>query len=123
MEDNGSVLPEALTEIMKSPEMEAVLSALGAGGQKSEDKKESLALPPDFMEKLPAVLSALSGLGMGMPGASVPQKPSGGAVDRRKNLLRALRPYLNPKRRSVVDSLISLDSLSGLLSNSGKGEK
>ena len=122
MEDMGNILPEALTEIMKSPDMEAVLSALGVG-QKKEDPKENFTLPPDFLEKLPAVMSALSGLGIGMPGKNAPEKKPDGAGDRRKNLLRALRPYLSPERSSVVDSLISLDSLSGLLSNSGKGEK
>lgn len=118
MPDNfdGGGLPEILQNLMKSPEIGNILSSM-----KSEKQEASVpspdggfSLPPDLMEKLPSVISALSGIGLGSTPAFSPPKNSGG--QQRKALLKALRPYLSPKRQTVVDSLIGLDGLTGLFS-------
>ena len=81
------------------------------------------SLSPDMLAKLPAILSMLSGMGIGTqtaeeksddnaPKGSTPV--SAGDDAQRKALLRALRPYLSPKRRSVVDSMLQLGDLTKL---------
>lgn len=82
------------------------------------------SLSPEMLAKLPAVLSVLSGIGAGKSAADSGQqneddtaKPlpdTAGDDAHRKALLRALRPYLNPKRRSVVDSMLQLGDLTKL---------
>ncbi len=119
--ENG--IPSVLSEIMKSPEAMGIIDALKE--RTDEEKKDApgneggdFSLPPDFLEKLPAVMSALAGTGLFPP----PKKETGliGGDRGRKALLKALRPYLCKRRQAVVDSLIGLDTLSGLLGASGK---
>ncbi len=101
---------------------------------KSETKAEEAAaqvqmpsLSPEMLAKLPAIMSMLSGMGIGASD-SVPKdggapketeeeestKKAGSDDAQRKALLRALRPYLNPKRRAVVDSMLQLGDLTKL---------
>lgn len=120
---NSGELPDVLSKLMTSPEIGNILSALKNDGEEKSEETGAFSLPPDFMEKLPSVMAALNGMGFGnsSPAPQPPKKSSGG--QQRKALLKALRPYLSPKRQSVVDGLLSLDGLSGLFSNiERKGE-
>ena len=103
-----------------TPALPAETGASGAG----EEAAKLPAIPPELLLKLPALLSALSG------GAHSPeQKPaSGGEGDAKESaatpgedvhrtaLLQALRPYLNSKRRAVVDGMLQLGDLAKLFS-------
>lgn len=137
MQDKEDILPSELLEIMKSPQMESIMETLRQSGAFSGKEAEGenapqtadasaggLNLPPDFAQKLPAIISALSGMGLGQPQKNEGRKSGGqNGNEQRKALLKALKPYLSPKRRSVVESMLGLESLSGLLGvmgNSGK---
>ncbi|MBS5724613.1 MAG: hypothetical protein KHW59_02400 [Clostridiales bacterium] len=96
----------------------------GTEETKIEEPQQTMpSLSPDMLAKLPAILSMLSGMGIGTqaadqktddstPGEGTPV--STGDDAQRKALLRALRPYLSPKRRSVVDSMLQLGDLTKL---------
>ncbi len=94
----------------------------------SRDSAEGLSqtmptLSPDMLAKLPAVMSMLSGMGVATQNtekkndsgdsAKEAEKPAVGDAQR-KALLRALRPYMNDKRRNVIDSMLQLEDLTKL---------
>ena len=95
---------------------------------KTEEKAAQVQTPslsPEMLAKLPAIMSMLSGMGIGatdtgQKDGGVPKeegeeaKKAGSDDAQRKALLRALRPYLNPKRRTVVDSMLQLGDLTKL---------
>lgn len=126
-----NTLPDAITELMKSPEIMNILSSLRGEEQMEKtsdkisagsDETGNFNLSPEIAAKLLPIMAALSG--KSAPQISEKKEPEGG--ERRKMLLRALRPYLNPKRQSALDSLIKLDCLSGLfgsLPEIGGGDK
>lgn len=133
MSDN--ILPDEITKLMKSPEIAAILASIGgenaAKSPPEAPPEEGFSLPPDFSEKLPAIMAALSAMGNGKESRETATAPlmamrgeSASPVGaQRKALLRALRPYLNGKRQKVIDSLIALDGISGLLSEIPGGTK
>lgn len=122
-----NTLPDAITELMKSPEIMNILSSLRGEGQQEQSAENipetgNFSLPPEIAAKLLPMMAALSGAAA--PQKSEKKEPEGGT--RRNTLLRALRPYLNPRRQSALDSLIKLDCLSGLFgsfSETGGGGK
>ena len=76
----------------------------------------SLLSSPEILSKLPSILSALGGLsGKGAPPPSQPEKKHDS--DRRIALLLALRPYLSPRRREIIDYLIKMNKLGELFKN------
>ena len=96
---------------------------------KTEEKAVPMQMPslsPEMLAKLPAIMSMLSGMGIGASDSEPkdggtpkkesedPEKKSGSDDAQRKALLRALRPYLNTKRRTVVDSMLQLGDLTKL---------
>ncbi|MCI8610374.1 MAG: hypothetical protein HFE66_00460 [Clostridiales bacterium] len=98
-----------------------------AGTEETATSVQVPSLSPEMLAKLPTVMSMLSGMGIGAPTAdqkdgdsvqnkeeNAPQKDGSGGDAHRKALLRALRPYLNPKRRTVVDSMLQLGDLTKL---------
>lgn len=77
------------------------------------DPLSSLLSNPEILSKLPTILSALGGLsGKGAPPSPQPEKKHDG--DRRIALLLALRPYLSPRRREIIDYLIRMNKLGEL---------
>lgn len=159
MSEKDDVLPSALLEIMKSPQVGEILASLrtsegggdgtdaadggignsdggsvGNGGGVGIAERQTLPsfdgfgglnLPPDFMEKLPGVISAISAMGFGSSAdrEKRPPRTSAKGNEQRKALLKALKPYLSPKRQTVVDSMLGLESLTGLLGNVGGNGK
>lgn len=106
--------------------------------QDNQGGKSSLSIPPDILDKLPSMLSALSGMGLdpsklmsaaasfgsAAPSLAPSGKESGENARRndarrnekqRKALLTSLRPYLNERRRGIVDNMMKLEGLTGLL--------
>ena len=107
----GDAIPAAVTE-------ETADHPDNKHGGSAEGLQQSMpALSPDMLAKLPAVMSMLSGIGAagqntdkksdGGESAQEAEKPAVGDAQR-KALLRALRPYLNDKRRNVSDSKLQL---------------
>lgn len=62
-------------------------------------------IPPDIMEKLPSIMSGLSG------GKSPPKKSGS---DNMTRLMRALKPYLSGRRKDAIDSIITIAELGSL---------
>ena len=113
----GDAIPAAVTE-------ETADHPDNKNGGSAEGLQQSMpALSPDMLAKLPAVMSMLSGMGAagqntdkksdGGESAQEAEKPAVGDAQR-KALLRALRPYLNDKRRNVIDSMLQLEDLTKL---------
>lgn len=96
----------------------------------------SFNIPPELMSKLPQMISALSDMGLdpaklmsaassfgGAPAQRQKENAEAGFADakgrhnekQRKALLNSLRPYLNEKRRGIVDNMLKLEGLTGLL--------
>ena len=113
----GDAIPAAVTE-------ETADHPDNKNGGSAEGLQQSMpALSPDMLAKLPAVMSRRSGIGAagkntdkksdGGESAQEAEKPAVGDAQR-KALLRALRPYLNDKRRNVIDSMLQLEDLTKL---------
>lgn len=96
----------------------------------------SFSIPPELMSKLPQMISALSGMDLDPAKLMSAASSFGGAAShgqgknaeagfaddkrrhnekQRKALLNSLRPYLNEKRRGIVDNMLKLEGLTGLL--------
>ncbi len=75
MTPNGNLdgLPEMIKKLAESPEIAEIIKNAGIGEVREElqppqeQKNESFSLPPDFMDKLPMVMAALQGSGIGVP--------------------------------------------------------
>ena len=113
----GDAIPAAVTE-------ETADNPYNKNGGSEEVLQQSMpALSPDMLATLPSVMSMLSGIGAaaqntdkksdGGESAQEAEKPAVGDAQR-KALLRALRPYLNDKRRNVIDSMLQLEDLTKL---------
>lgn len=123
--DIQSGLPEKILEMMQSPEIKGIINSLKSGDGGTQDDTntvpiqpagtDALGLSPDMLSKLPAVISALSGMGMGKAEKPSPLSGLSAKEKQRKALLLALKPYLSPKRRSLVDAILGIDSLTGIL--------
>lgn len=113
---------------------QSVPVATSSGAQNSA--AGSFNIPPELMSKLPQMISALSGMGLdpaklmsaassfgGAPAQRQKENAEAGFADakgrhnekQRKALLNSLRPYLNEKRRGIVDNMLKLEGLTGLL--------
>ena len=91
----------------------------GAAGSKAAEAGESLggasdgaslvgAIPPELIAKLPLILKALNTMSAPLPQrVERPETPEA--------LLCALRPYLNERRRQLLDTMIRIPRLSGTL--------
>ena len=123
MDTQGS-LGDILNSLMQNPEIMKTVQSF-AKGEGSDSQKEEVPsvsevnapgadfqIPPEILSKLPAMMSALSGMGMG--GIPKIDSKDGPKADR-KELLRALRPFLSEKRCSVIDSLLQFEGLYGVL--------
>lgn len=113
---------------------QSVPVATSSGAQNSA--AGSFNIPPELMSKLPQMISALSGMGLDPAKLMSAASSFGGATShqqrenaeagfadakgrhnekQRKALLNSLRPYLNEKRRGIVDNMLKLEGLTGLL--------
>ncbi|MGN1082877.1 MAG: hypothetical protein ACI4SJ_04960, partial [Candidatus Avispirillum sp.] len=106
---------------------QSVPVATSSGAQNSA--AGSFNIPPELMSKLPQMISALSGMGLDPAKLMSAASSFGGANShqqrenaetgfadakgrhnekQRKALLNSLRPYLNEKRRGIVDNMLKL---------------
>ena len=147
-----SGLPDIIKELMGSPQMTDILKSIAPTQSEpapSEKKgADAISLPPDLMDKLPGVISALRDAGIGPPAkedasqsanelediaAKIPQamsvisnlksKPPETSSKNRKALLTALKPYMGDRKRAAIDTMLSVDSMTEVLQMMMGGEK
>ena len=115
----GFDIASAIARLKENPELiSGIASAFSSPAPRADgDSIETDNAPaaptidPEMLSKLLPAVSALSG-GIGGKGGekSAPQNP-------RCELLRALRPFLSPKRCEAIDYMIKMDGLSAILGN------
>ena len=147
-----SGLPDVIKELMGSPQIADILKSMVPAQQQplSTEKQENggISIPPDIMDKLPGVISALRDAGIGAPASEnaasqqpdindiaskIPQamsalsgfksKSTDNSSKNRKALLTALKPYMNDKKRSAIDTMLNVDSMTEILQIMMGGEK
>ncbi|MBQ5332682.1 MAG: hypothetical protein J6K92_05435 [Oscillospiraceae bacterium] len=149
-------LPDIIKNLMGSPEIADILKSVRPTSEPAPDKKEQadISLPPDLMDKLPQVISALRDAGIAAPQSTaqksddpssqpqldindieskLPQamsmlsgiksKTSTSGSKNRKALLTALKPYMNDRKRSAIDTMLSVDSMTEIMLMMMGGEK
>ncbi len=134
-----AVAAQNATEAANVPDVSGLLSGLLGGLQGPQNASESgggasglsegigaVLRDPEMMAKLPDMLATLAPLmGGGGPGAlsalGEGKEGGGGGHSRRVALLRALRPYLSPRRREAVDYMLKMDRMGGLFRGIGPG--
>lgn len=104
----GISLPSSLTPAFEKSE-DGASADESEQAHTQETQKSSLNIPPELLSKLPLLLSVLSPGKEKSAGASILQGKS--SDDKRTALLKALKPYLNPQRRSTVDKIIGISEL------------
>lgn len=120
MDTQGS-LGDILNSLMQNPEIMKTVRSFTNGDSQDSKEEEPIAtegnnsasdfqIPPEILSKLPAMMSALSGMG----GISKSGSGDDPKADK-KELLRALKPFLSEKRCSVIDSLLQFEGLYGVL--------
>ena len=132
-----NALPDIMKEIMSSPRFGEILSSIRPPEPQSEPERgaEAPTIPPDVLAKLPDIISALTGgsedtekITDKLPGVmsalsdmgekkEKPKKalPILGGDANRKALLRALRPYMNRERQTVIDRVIQFSSMAEIM--------
>ncbi len=135
-----NALPDILRDIMASERFSEIMNSLRPTEEVSEpietkEEKSPPTIPPEVLAKLPDVISALTGgtedsekitaklpsvmnalAGANAKAENKPKKPPiiGGDA-KRKALLRALRPYMNTERQSVIDNVIRFESMAEIM--------
>ena len=116
-------LSALISSVLQNPEITGILSSMGMNSSKASDIPEdippkdsegSISIPPEIMAKLPQMMSALSGIsGISKKEGSSPSPT--GKDSQRSALLKALRPYLSERRRSVIDGMLGMESVAKVL--------
>ena len=115
-------LSALISSVLQNPEITGIISSMGINDQKASDSAQntpqndteaSLSIPPEIMAKLPQMMSALSGIsGLSQKEGTSPKNERDA---QRSALLKALRPYLSDRRRSVIDGMLSLEGVAKVL--------
>lgn len=130
-----NALPDIMREIMASPHFGEIMNSIRPKEPEAAPEASVPAIPPDVLAKLPDIISALSGgsedtekITSKLPGVmnalsnmgakeEKPKKipPIVGGDSNRKALLRALRPYMNTERQTVIDRIIQFSSMAEIM--------
>ncbi len=105
-------LSDALSRLMSNPEvMGAVASALGKAPPSASAPPTEAAPPAPASAPPPSVdaIATLAPLLAGLSGGGSPPDND------RTRLLCALKPYVNPKRRDTIDTLLRFSGMTELL--------
>lgn len=94
------------------------------GGTAGADALSSVLNDPQMMARLPAVIDMLRPMVSGgaeerpappaAEGAAAAAPTEARAHAQRTALLRAVRPYVNPRRREVIDYMLRMEQLGGM---------
>ena len=126
--DSATGFSEILSSLMQNPEITKLVSSLAADSKKSEaepaadvapDSSPALSISPEMMGQIMNMASALSSGAKGREkessAAPVSHSLSVSRDAQRSALLRALKPFLSERRRSLIDGLLQLEGLWGVL--------
>ena len=120
--DSQSSLGDIINSLMQNPEIMKTVSDLAKGQADTKQEEvqpssesdssentasEGFSIPPELLSSLPQMMSALS--------SSPAVIKDGDRASQRKELLRALRPFLSEKRCSVIDGILQFEGLAGVL--------
>ncbi|MBQ8475250.1 MAG: hypothetical protein IJ499_06285 [Clostridia bacterium] len=91
----------------------------GMGGEPAQTPTKTETSPPmpdisAISEKLPQVMSALSDSGI-MSGKQGIKLPGFVGDKNRKALLKALRPYMNDRKKNAIDAMLSVNSMAEIM--------
>ena len=114
--DSQGALGDIINSLLNNPEIMKTVSTLAKSQTapvdseaepKAEEKNpdEGISIPPELLSSLPQMMSAFT---------SAPDKGGSHHSDR-KELLRALKPFLSEKRCSVIDGILQFEGLAGVL--------
>ena len=146
---NFEGLPDIIKKLMESPEVADIMKNAGLASEeerhseKPQPREESFSLSPEMMAKLPSVISALQGMGIGpakgesggninmndiaskLPQAmsalssmgigDAPKHSVRGEDKNREALLKALKPYMSSRKRDAIDTMLGLGSLAEIM--------
>ncbi len=145
---NFEGLPDIIKKLTESPEIADIIKNAGlsqpeaASDEKIRQKEEAFSLSPEMMAKLPSVITALQGMGIGASksdggelntndiASKLPQamnalssmgfgaqaKPTAHSEDKKREaLLKALKPYMSPRKRGAIDMMLSIGSLAEIM--------
>ena len=112
----GLDLSSVISKLKENPELiSKVASAFAASPSEKDSGADTSGTPatinPEIISKLLPTVASLGSL-TGETGGERKQ-----TQNPRCELLRALRPFLSPKRCEAIDYMIKMDGLSGLFSN------
>lgn len=118
--DGFSIPPELMEKL---PQIVSALrdSGISPPQQTTHEPAEATPaqqMPPigDIAAKLPQVMEALSGMGRGTAaGKTSAPSPTSRDQRNRKALLSALKPYMNDRKRSAIDTMLSIDDMAEIL--------
>ncbi len=118
MSDNGVKMPDLsgiIDMISKNPDLvrNAMSAISGMSGtvsdSASQDTEKEVSAPASAPAFDPSALNAL------LPKLSQAQKPRNDGKSNHHDLLCALRPYLSPERRTVIDRMLEFGQIGDLL--------
>jgi len=133
--DNQSSLGDILNSLLQNPEVMKAVSSIAkdtVAAAPSEDavskeetatstepplknEGDTLSIPPELLSKLPQIMQALSGFGASLPSTGKSEGKTSTAKNHRKELLRAIKPFLSEKRCSMIDGFLQFEGLWGIL--------
>lgn len=118
MSDNGVKMPDLsgiIDMISKNPDLvrNAMSAISGMSGtvsdSASQDTEKEVSAPASAPAFDPSALNAL------LPKLSQVQRPRNDEKPNHHDLLCALRPYLSPERRTVIDRMLEFGQIGDLL--------
>ncbi len=122
--DSQGALGDIINSLLNNPEIMKTVATLASSSQSAPESAEEplqkddsspspptegISIPPELLSSLPQMMSVLT--------KSDPSPEKGGdhRTSQRKELLRALRPFLSEKRCSVIDGILQFEGLAGVL--------
>ena len=113
----GEELGELVKKLMTDPQVAEIVRNLRESGAADEAKKAAGAALTEQAAQTGGIGDALAPLLGTLTGAT----PTGTETENRNRLLAALKPYLSPERREIIDRVTSLTKITSLL-DAARGE-
>ena len=114
----GEELGEIVKKLMNDPQVAEIVRNLKESGAADEAKKAAEAALTAQTPQTGGIGDALAPLLGTLTGAT----PTSTETENRNRLLAALKPYLSPERREIVDRVTSLSKITSLL-DAARGDK
>ncbi len=112
-------LGELVKKLMNDPQVAEIVKSLKESGAAEEAKEAAEAALNSSSAQTGNIGDALAPL-LGTLGGAV---PTSAETENRNRLLAALKPYLSPERREIVDRVSSLTRITSLFDSARGGKK